>query len=420
MAVDDRVAVLPRLEKSNVPTMPLPTLNEEWEKRAARQHALFEEGGENIAITAEQAEEIRSLNTELEWIVEARDQKSELIAMRQKTIADREKMMAPIQSAPFPSAPAGPQVAVVRKSLGELVAESQQYKSRSSSRPTFSYDNDEVDFKALVSFPVESTRNGRVVPTVQRRLVVADLIPQTPTNQPAIIWMEETTFTNAAAPVAENAVKPESALAWTQRTTPVEVIGTWIPITNQQLDDVPQLQSLVNDRLTLMLELAEETQLMNGNGTSPQLVGFYNKAGIQTQAKGTDPTPDTFFKSMTKVRVTGGADPTAHIMHPTDWQNIKLLRTADGIYIWGSPAAPEGPDTLWGLPVVATTAATLGTGMTGDFRLYSHISRRMGVRIDVADQHSTDFTQNRLTIRIEERLSLEIYRAAAFCTSTGL
>ncbi len=322
---------------------------------------------------------------------------------------------------------AGPQIFSVGKAA---VAHPEYLAHKGDSKPRFVVHIADYDLceKTLMTntangFPPESVRSGLMVPYAMRRPVVADLIPQDNIDQPNVVYMEETVFDNQADTVAEGADKPESGLTYVQRSIPVEVIATWIPITRQQLDDVPQLEALLNNRLRLMLQLAEEDQLLNGNGTTPDLTGFYNKSGIQTQAKGTDPVPDAIYKAMTKIRGTtpgtGFAEPSGVVMHPNDWQDIRLLRTVNGEYIWGSPAE-VGLDRVWGLPVVATPAATENTGLVGDFQLWSHISRKMGVTLDVSDQHSDYFIKNKLAIRIEERLSLEIYRASAFATVTGI
>ncbi len=98
------------------------------------------------------------------------------------------------------------------------------------------------------------------------------------------------------------------------------------------LNDFASLSSFVDNGLRLGVPLEEERQILLGSGTPPALRGILNTTGIQTQAKGADPTPDAIAKAITKVRVVIG-EPTAIVVHPNDWQEIALLRTADGLYI---------------------------------------------------------------------------------------
>lgn len=311
------------------------------------------------------------------------------------------------------------------KTLGQMFTESENYKAwnRGQSIEVGFDDYDPKQLKTLMEtgagWAPENLRIGRVVESAQRRPMVDEIIPSTTTTQAAIVYMEETTFTNNAAETSEGGAYGEGALVYTERSDTVRKIGTFLPVTDEQLADIPQAESVINNRLALMIRLRRESQLLQGDGNAPNLTGFYNKSGIQTQAKGADPVPDAFYKAMTKVRHTGFADPTAHIMHPNDWQDIRLLRTTDGVYIWGSPSE-AGVERLWGLPVIATTAATENTGLTGDFQLYSEIYYKQGIMIKVSDSHSDYFVKGKQAIRADERLALVIYRAAAFCTVTSI
>jgi HK97 family phage major capsid protein len=399
----------------------LAALREELNAKQKALHDIFE-AHPDLDMSEETVSNIQQKNAELNDLTQKYEKARELDLIRNGA---REAVKAQNEGGDrFPVATQPATESPVRgKSLGTLMGESEEYKAAlPRSKPHFSMGAKGVSLKTLMTttagFPPESTRSGLVIWSALRRPVVASLIPQDDIDQPAVIYMEETTFTNNAAPVAEGDPKPESALAFTQRTVPLEVIATWLPITRQQLDDVVQIRAVVDNRLTFMLLLAEETQLLTGTGTSPQLQGFLTKTGVQTQAVGADPVPDACYKAMTKVRFTGFAEPSGFVMHPNDWQDIRLLRTADGVYIWGPPSE-EGPERMWGLPVIPTPAETENTILTGDFQLYSHISRKMGIEIDVSDSHGTYFVENKLAIRIEERLSLEIYRAAAFCKVTG-
>ena len=310
------------------------------------------------------------------------------------------------------------------KSLGQLFVESESYKN-ARDKKSFEVRLNEFDFleaKTLMEtgagFAPQSIRTGRVVEYAHRRPVVADLIPQTPTEQAAIVYMEETTFTNNAATRAEGGQAGESALAYTERSKGIREIATFLPVTEIQLEDVSQAQSLIDNRLMTMLSLVEEDQLLTGDDNAPNLGGFHTIV-TQAQAKGADPVPDAIYKGMTKVRATGFAEPSAAVLHPNDWQDIRLLRTVDGIYIWGSPAE-AGPERVWGLPVVVTTAETENTALLGDFQLYSEIFRRRGANIKVSNSHSDYFIKGKLAVRADERIALAIYRATAFCKITGI
>jgi HK97 family phage major capsid protein len=279
---------------------------------------------------------------------------------------------------------------------------------------------------------------GGPLPLLFRRLTVSDLIPQGSTTSQSIIYVQETAVTNAAATVAEGAAKPQSDLTLAQVTEVVRKIATTAKISDEMVNDVGYIQSYVNGRLVLFVQLAEEDQLLNGNGTAPNLRGILQRSGLTSaQALGADTRPDAIFKEITKIRAGAFLEPDAIVVHPTDWQTIRLLKDGNGQYYGGGPfgfaaygnAAQStgsttnlaaGNDTLWNMRVVVTPAIAQGTALVGAFGLSSQVYRREGIRVEMTNSNEDDFLKNLIAIRVEERLALAVYRPAGFGTVTGL
>ncbi|MAM39331.1 MAG: phage major capsid protein [Erythrobacter sp.] len=274
-----------------------------------------------------------------------------------------------------------------------------------------------IGSKALMSttsgFAPESVRMPGFVEMPTRPIQLVDILPLNRTSQAAVKFMEETTRTHAAAETAEGDTYNEDTFAFTERTSDVRKITTSIPVTDEQFEDVPIMEGYINSRLPFSLRQRLDAQVGVGNGSSPNLRGLFNTVGILSQAKGTDPVMDAFFKAMTKVRVTGRAMPTHHLIHPLDWQDIRLTRTADGIYIFGAPT-DAGPERLWGLSVVQYEPMGQGKGMTGSFMpAYIELVEKRGIDIQVG-YVDDQFKKGRRTVRADMRAALPVYRPSAF------
>ncbi len=329
-----------------------------------------------------------------------------------------------------------------QKSLAQIFTQSEEYKTRANHRknievnlPEMVADNVVIRAHALrtkalmeesAGFAPFVPREPFIIFTPQQVPVVSDLIPQDPTDQTAIKYMLETSYVSEAQNVAEGAYgtggstgQGDSTLNYTEQTIPIVKIFTWIPATEEQIEDVTFLESTINKRLGLMLLQQEDAGLLTGNGTGDQLQGYLSTTGVNTQPFGADSILDACFKGLTKVQFVGFANPTGWVFNPFDWQNVRLQKTTTGSYLLGDPDQ-MGVPRLWGLPVVRTTFMPQGTILTGDFQMYAHISRRRGVTIHVTDSHADYFVAGKLAIRIDERLSQEIYRPSAFTTITGV
>jgi HK97 family phage major capsid protein len=279
-------------------------------------------------------------------------------------------------------------------------------------------DGTKTTMTTSAGFSIDDPRLPLIVPIAYRPVELVDLIPKITTNVPVITWMEQTTRTNNAAETAEGATKPEAVEVFTERTTTVRKIAITLPVTDEQLADAPQVRAVVTNDLETMIRQRLSDQIAAGDGSAPNLRGILNVSGIQTQAKGADPTPDAIFKAMVLIQTVAFANPDAVVMNPLDWQDVRLLRTSDGLYIWGSPM-DSGPQRIWGLQVVLANGMTQNTAVVGAWQDYARLAIRQDVTLDVGSIND-DFTKNLTRVRAEMRAALFFTRPAAFCSVTGV
>ena len=314
-----------------------------------------------------------------------------------------------------------------RPRLGDIFTKSKGYKERKGN--TFSASDTGVEMKTLFSttngWDPFVTRLPRVALSPQQAPKIVDAFPVGTTNQHSIKFMLETTYTNAAAEAVEGALYAESALKLTEQIQAVVKLATFLPVTDEQLEDEEQARDYLNNRLELMLRQRLDSQLANGDGSGANLLGLANISGINTLTLGTSPSlptdsaMDLILRSIVKVQTVGFADPSAILMNPTDWMNIQLLRTADGLYIWGHPSS-DGPKTMWGVPVVASTYITAGTGYVADFIAHTMLFWRRGIEFLVSNSHSDYFARGQQAIRADARCSLVCFRPTAITKFSGI
>jgi HK97 family phage major capsid protein len=277
----------------------------------------------------------------------------------------------------------------------------------------------DADLKTLMTtsagFAPDVVRDPLIVPSATRPLSLLDFVLQRPTTaNNAFPYMEETGYTNAAAETSEGGTYGEAALTFTERTASIGKISVFLPATDEVLEDGDNLAAYVDARLGFMLRQRLELQMLVGNGTSPNLRGIVNVAGVQSQAKGADSAAVAIRKAKTKVRVPGYGQPDLVVMHPTNSEGLDTTAAADQM------AAFRLSSNVWDMPRLENDGLTLGTAIVGDFTNFTALRIRRGVTLQVTNSHSTFFIEGKQAIRADMRVAFPIYRPAAFCLVTGL
>ena len=170
----------------------------------------------------------------------------------------------------------------------------------------------------------------------QRQLFVRSLIPTTMVTSDKVGYVKQTVFTNAAAAVAAGAVKPQSTITVAREEAPIRVIAHVTEgIDRSLLTDYDQATGIIDNQLRLGVLLEEEDQIINGDGTAPNISGSSTRSACRRRPRApTRRRTRSRRRSRRSVRLRRarrGRDASERLAE------IALLRTADGLYIWGDP-----------------------------------------------------------------------------------
>ncbi len=305
------------------------------------------------------------------------------------------------------------------KSPGQIFVESEEYKAvKDKGIPIRSQP---VQVKTLITgaslgnlagYLYPSYRVPGIVEDPRRAARVRSLLNVIPTSAGAIDWIRETGFTNNADVVAEGEEKPESAITFENKSTTIKTIAHWIPVTKQILADAPGLQAYIDSKLIYGLYLKEDEELLYGTGIGGDIQGLTTDGDVQTYAWSDGSVGDTKLdairRAMTKAYLAY-YPVNGIVLHPNDWEDIELLKSSDGLYVWVNVVV-GGQERLWRTPVVVSAALTPGTFITGAFDLGATLWDRQEVTISVSGSHSDFFIKNKLAILCEERVELTVER----------
>jgi len=266
-----------------------------------------------------------------------------------------------------------------------------------------------------------------IVPLKFQPLTIEDLIASGSTDSPSVSYVVETAFQDLTATVAETAAKPLLDLTLGRRQDNAVKIANVAKITDEMMQDAPQFQSYLTNRMTFGLRRLVEAQLLNGSGAGTNMTGIMNRPGLSTTittAAGLTAVKaaEGIFNQITNLRAGAFVEPDAFVINPLDWQTIRLGKDNNGQYYGGGPfaygpyggASPSNMVELWGLRGVVTTAMAQGTVLVGGFQECAQQFTRQGITVEMTNSNEDDFKNNLIALRTETRRILAVYRPAGF------
>lgn len=260
--------------------------------------------------------------------------------------------------------------------------------------------------------------------TARRRLQVADLFSQGTTDTAAVSWLVEGAIEGDVGFKAEGEEKPQfHVVDPTAVTSPYKKICGFVQYSDEMLADFSFLVSEINGRGVYQLQLAEESALLNGDGSGANMRGVLKTSGVQAITKGTDTEADAIFKGISAIGRSSGHTADAVVIGPSVFEKLRLSKDQNGQYYGGGMFSGQyGQDglmlypNLWGLTTVVTPAMGADTALVGAFRSAATLYRHGGVRVETTTSHADNFVRDVVTTRLEVRELLAVRQPLAFAT----
>lgn len=254
-----------------------------------------------------------------------------------------------------------------------------------------------------------------------------------------ITYVDQDTLNRNADNVAKCSPLPESDLTWIERECKVEKIGDTVKVCKDTMDDFDFIESEINIFLVENIQLKADENMLLGTGVTPQLKGIDSLAQLWSVGVGSPiedlalsvQAPTIADVASTGIRqiIESGAgnrrfyNPNFILMNGVDVelmllekdlnnnsQNNRLVTISD-----------DGTVRVKGIPVLDNPLVPADVMYIGDFRK-GQLFRQKDLTIEIADQHSTDFVSDLLTIKGTWKAALVIrnVNANAFLKVTSI
>ncbi|QCI13364.1 phage major capsid protein [Pseudomonas putida] len=312
------------------------------------------------------------------------------------------------------------------KSFIDMIKSDDSYKALSSnSANRAEIEVTKSDLAAMKEVKVTSAGvvapvyDTTIQPGIRQELRIRDLLTAIPVTGQNYTYFRELLHTRGAGMVAEGGTKPTSDVTFESATDRVKKIAVWMPVTEEALADVPQMQGYIQELLRYDLKLEEENQILKGDGTGENLNGLMTQATIYDAnlTKAGDTSIDIVRRGIYQVRKQSKLSADGVVMSELDWMNIELQKDGENRYLFANLQGLVTP-ILWGRPVITSDSMDEGDADSGGEFLIANFARaailfdrmsylfKMGLINDM-------FIKNMIALLAEERLGLGVRRKEA-------
>lgn len=271
--------------------------------------------------------------------------------------------------------------------------------------------------KAVGDMTIAGNVSGGDMPQAQRLEGINDiaereaksyaLFPKLRTAANTIEWVYESGQEGTIDGTAEGTQKDQIDNDFVVTSVALVKRAAYFKVSTEMLDDVAFMEGWLRNKLIVRLFLDVDNQVLNGNGSAPNLKGIiaYATAFAAGSFAGTVDSAndaDSLVVAANQIRLANHNGPLTIMMHPSDVAALKLVKlsASDKRYVERLMMVGSAM-SLDGIPIIENTNIAQGDFLIGDFAKGT-IVEKSGIEVEIGLDGS-DFTKNMRTILAEWR-----------------
>jgi len=253
-----------------------------------------------------------------------------------------------------------------------------------------------------------------------RAVHMRSILPQGTTASDVVRFVKESAYSDGTATKAEGATLGQSDFNLTASNAIVTKIGAYFRVSEEMLADAPAIASYISVRAGDKLMAQEDAQILNGNGTAPNLSGIITDSADFVTGSG-----GAFYQSVESANefdvLVAALNQLALsefqanyiILNPSDFHKILLLKDTQNNYLKDQVYAGLAPNFM-GVNVIVNTAIAAGSFLVGNFAVGSQLWTRDNMSVEFYREDGTNVRDGFVTAVVKERIALTNYLPNAF------
>lgn len=253
-----------------------------------------------------------------------------------------------------------------------------------------------------------------------RSVHMRNILPQGTTTSDVVRFVKESAYSDGTATKAEGATLGQSDFNLTASNAIVTKIGAYFRVSEEMLADAPAIASYISVRAGEKLMAQEDAQILNGNGTAPNLSGIITDSADFVTGAGAAfyqsvEAANEFDVLVAALNQLALSEYQANyiILNPSDFHKILLLKDTQNNYLKDQVYAGLAPNFM-GVPVIVNTAIAAGSFLVGNFSIGSQLWTRDNLSVEFYREDGTNVRDGFVTAVVKERVALTNYLPNAF------